>query len=104
MDIVLSLSLVVIVVPACTIVLCCHLSFCLVWFCRFYKFSYNITLATVLTTLFSLTDNSYLLNLHFHQQHPAEIGENKIQTSVWITALVNALSDKLGKNNFITIL
>jgi hypothetical protein len=60
-------------------------------------FGSGITLATVLTILFSLTDNSDLLNLHFRQQHPTEIGENKIQISGWIIALVNALGDKLGK-------
>jgi hypothetical protein len=60
-------------------------------------FGPNITLATVLAMLFSLTDNSDLLNLHFRQQHPTESGENKIKISGWITGLVNALSDKLGK-------
>jgi hypothetical protein len=60
-------------------------------------FGSSVTLATVLAILFSLTDNTDLLNLHFRQQHPTETGENKIHTSGWITALVNALSDKLGK-------
>jgi hypothetical protein len=60
-------------------------------------FGSNITLATVLAISFSLTDNSDLRNLHFRQQHPTESGENKIQIFGWITGLVNALSDKLGK-------
>ena len=60
-------------------------------------FGSSVTLATVLAILFSLTDNPDLLNLHFRQQHPTETGENKIQMSGWITGLVNALSDKLGK-------
>jgi hypothetical protein len=60
-------------------------------------FGSSVTLTTVLAILFSLTDNSDLLNLHFRQQHPTEIGENKIQTSGWIIALVNALNDKMGK-------
>ena len=60
-------------------------------------FGSSVTLATVLAIFFSLTDNTDLLNLHFRQQHPTETGENKIHTSGWIIALVNALSDKLGK-------
>ena len=54
-------------------------------------FGSGVTLATVLAILFSLTDNPDLLNLHFRQQHPTEIGENKIQKSGWIIALVNSL-------------
>jgi len=61
-------------------------------------FGSGVTLTTVLAILFSLTENSDLLNLHIRQQHPTESRENKVQTSGWIIALVNALSDKLGKN------
>jgi hypothetical protein len=41
------------------------------------NFSTRITLATVLTLLFSLTDNTDLLNLHFCQQHPRYQGEKR---------------------------
>ena len=61
-------------------------------------FGSGVILATVLAILFSLTENSDLLNLDFCQQHPTESRENKVRTSGWIIALVNALSDKLGKN------
>jgi CxC5 like cysteine cluster associated with KDZ transposases/CxC6 like cysteine cluster associated with KDZ transposases len=63
----------------------------------------KVTLATVLTVLFSLTENPDLLNLHFCQQHPTEMGENRIKTSGWITALVNTLTDKLGEKRSSTL-
>ena len=59
-------------------------------------FGSNISLATVLAILFTLTENPDLLNLHFHQQHPEFSGENRVQVSGWIIALVNALTAKLG--------
>ena len=60
------------------------------------SFGSNISIATVLAILFTLTENADLLNLHFHQQHPEFSGENRVQVSGWITALVNALMAKLG--------
>jgi len=59
-------------------------------------FGPDISLATVLAILFTLTENPDLLNLHFHQQHPEFSGENRAQVSGWIIALVNALTTKLG--------
>ena len=60
------------------------------------KFGSQISLATVLTVLFTLTENVDLLNLHFRQQHPEFRGENKTKATGWIIALANALTEKLG--------
>jgi hypothetical protein len=62
------------------------------------NFSSQISLATVLTILFTLTENVDLLNLHFRQQHPKYKGENKTQITAWMTALARALKDQLGNN------
>jgi hypothetical protein len=55
----------------------------------------NISLATVLVLLFSLTENPELLNLHARQQHPQFDDENKITASGWIKALAHALLHRL---------
>jgi hypothetical protein len=60
------------------------------------SFGSNISLATVLAILFTLTENPDLLNLHFRQQNPEFSGENRVHVSGWIIALVNALMAKLG--------
>ena len=49
-------------------------------------FGSDISLATVLLLLFTMTENPELLSLHAHQQHPAE-GENKTVASGWIRSL-----------------
>jgi hypothetical protein len=59
-------------------------------------FSSGISLATVLTLLFTLTENPDLLNLHARQQNPQFSGENKITISGWMKTLVRALEQKLG--------
>jgi hypothetical protein len=59
-------------------------------------FGSNISLTTVLTILFTITENVDLLNLHFRQQHPEFQGENKTQTTGWLIALSRALIDRLG--------
>ena len=46
-------------------------------------FGSDISLATVLLLLFTMTENPELLSLHARQQHPAE-GENKTVASGWI--------------------
>lgn len=56
----------------------------------------DVSLATVLAVLFTLIENPDLLNLHFRQQHPEFSGENKVQASGWIMALINTLTGKLG--------
>ena len=69
-------------------------------FAEFIKdnFSSRITLATVLTLLFSLTDNTDVLNLHFRQQHPRFNGEKRQEVTGWMKALVWMLQAKLGEN------
>ncbi|EDR02974.1 uncharacterized protein LACBIDRAFT_331901 [Laccaria bicolor S238N-H82] len=62
-------------------------------------FGSNISLATVLTLLFTITENVDLLNLHFQQQHPEFQGENKTQTTGLMIALARALIDQLGSYN-----
>ncbi len=60
------------------------------------NFSSDISLATVLTVLLTLTHNPTLLTVHARQQNPAVQGENKIKTSAWIKALARALKEKLN--------
>ncbi len=48
------------------------------------NFSSRVSLATVLLVLFSLTDNSDLLNLHARQKNPHVQGERKEMSSGWI--------------------
>jgi len=45
------------------------------------NFSSDISLATVLTVLFTLTNNPMLLTLHVRQQNPKFHGENKTKLS-----------------------
>ena len=47
-------------------------------------FSSNVSLATVLLVLFSLTENTELLSLHARQQNPKFKGENKTVASGWM--------------------
>jgi hypothetical protein len=58
-------------------------------------FGSNISLATVIMVLLSITNNPNLLSLHARQQNPAVRGERKIEVTAWIKALANALHDKL---------
>ncbi len=60
------------------------------------NFSSQVSLATVLLVLFSLTENSDLLNLHGHQKNPQVQGERKEMFSGWIKTLARALEDRLG--------
>jgi CxC5 like cysteine cluster associated with KDZ transposases len=57
-------------------------------------FGPNISLATVLLLLFTMTENPELLSLHARQQHPAE-GENKTVASGWIRSLSCAIMHRL---------
>ena len=66
-------------------------------------FGTDVSLATVLTILFTLVENPDLLNLHFRQQNPQCSGENKTQVSGWIVALVNSLVTQLGDNRAETL-
>jgi len=67
------------------------------------NFGSNVSLATVLAVLFTLIENPDLLNLHFRQQNPKYSGENKIQVSGWIIALINALAIQLGNKRTETL-
>lgn len=58
-------------------------------------FSSNVSLATVLLVLFSLTENTELLSLHARQQNPKFKGENKTVASGWMRALSHALLHQL---------
>src|SRR6202522_3456695 len=58
-------------------------------------FGSDISLATVIMVLLTLTNNPDLLSLHARQQNPVK-GEKKIEVTAWIKALANALHDKLG--------
>ena len=57
-------------------------------------FGPDISLATVLVLLFSMTDNPELLNLHARQQHPID-GENITLASGWIKSLSRAIMHRL---------
>ena len=59
-------------------------------------FGPDITLCTVLTILFSVTENTALLNLHARQQHPTVAGEIRQQVSGWMKAFVWTLQRRLG--------
>ena len=60
------------------------------------NFGTDISLATVLMVLFTLTNNPTLLSLHACQQNPAVPGENKVEITAWIKALARALQEKLA--------
>ena len=56
----------------------------------------DIPLATVLLVLFTLTDNTDLLNLHGRQQNPQYDNENSTLATGWIRALSRDLIHRLG--------
>ena len=60
------------------------------------NFSSKITLSQVLLVLFTITDNTDLLNLHARQQNPEYPNEIGSSDSGWIRSLVRALQEKLG--------
>src|ERR1700722_6213088 len=56
-----------------------------------------VSFATVMTLLFTMRNNSDLLNLHAHQQHPRCQGETRQLNTGWIKALAKALQTRLGE-------
>ena len=60
------------------------------------EFGSKISLATVLVVLYSLTENSELLNLHARQQNPASSGEKRLSSTGWMQALACAMQKRLG--------
>ena len=59
------------------------------------NFSPHVSLATVLLVLFTMTENSDLLNLHARQNNPQCVGELRQSSSGWIRALARSLNDRL---------
>jgi len=60
-------------------------------------FSSRISLTTVLVVLFTITNNSDVLNLHTHQQHP--LPDEHLQMILgWLKVLAHALDGTLGQN------
>jgi hypothetical protein len=57
----------------------------------------DISLATVLFLLFSLTENTDLLNLHSRQEQQVYPSEKVTKHTGWMIALVNALLDQLDE-------
>jgi hypothetical protein len=62
------------------------------------NFDKKVSLATVLTVLFTITNNPDLLNLHARQQHSIFMEEQRKQISGWMKALSGALKEKLGES------
>ena len=60
------------------------------------NFSSKISLSAALTILFSLTENTDLLNLHAQQQYVKCQGEHHLQASGWIKALACTLQKQLN--------
>src|SRR5882762_7044376 len=58
----------------------------------------DISLATVLFLLFSLTENTDLLNLHSRQQQPIYSSEKVIKFTGWMKSLVDAISNQLDED------
>jgi len=61
------------------------------------NFHSEISLTTTLLILFSLIENSELLNLHAHQTHPAYSDENLTQASGWMKTLARGLAERLDQ-------
>ena len=62
------------------------------------NFSPHVSLATVLLVLFTMTENSDLLNLHACQNNPQCVEELRQSSSGWIRALARSLNDRLLEN------
>ena len=62
------------------------------------QFSSKIPLSTVLVILFSLTENTDLLNLHARQQYVQNPGEHRTLASGWIKSLARALKENIDVN------
>ncbi|TFK31937.1 hypothetical protein BDQ12DRAFT_701384 [Crucibulum laeve] len=63
------------------------------------NFSSQISLATVLLILFTMTENNELLSLYARQANPLYDGENDSSLSGWMRCLSRALIEKLNKHN-----
>ena len=59
------------------------------------NFNPQVSLSTVLLVMFTMTENSDLLNLHARQKNPQCIGELKQSSTGWMRALARSLIDRL---------
>ncbi|KAF8870104.1 hypothetical protein BD779DRAFT_1456000 [Infundibulicybe gibba] len=62
------------------------------------NFDDKISLATVLMVLFTMTDNTDLLNLHARQKHPTCDGEYASNTTGWMKSLARRIKAQLQGN------
>jgi hypothetical protein len=60
------------------------------------NFSSKISLSVALIILFSVTENTDLLNLHARQQYVKSQGEHRVQASGWIKALARTLQKQIN--------
>jgi len=66
------------------------------------NFSSKITLTTVLMLLFTITENTDLLNLHQWQQNPQLSDEKQVDLSSWIKSLACEVQKQTTKvQNFV---
>jgi len=66
-------------------------------------FSSKISLSTVLVLLFSITENTDLLNLHARQQNPQFSYENKRESSPWMNSLARAIQRQITERKLKTL-
>ncbi|KAF8869240.1 hypothetical protein BD779DRAFT_1458016 [Infundibulicybe gibba] len=59
------------------------------------NFDTKVSLATVLMVLFTMTDNTDLLNLHARQKHPTCDGEYASNTTGWMKSLARGIKVRL---------
>ncbi|KAF8871465.1 hypothetical protein BD779DRAFT_1613941 [Infundibulicybe gibba] len=59
------------------------------------NFDTKVSLATVLMVLFTMTDNTDLLNLHARQKHPTCDGEYASNTTGWMKSLARGIKARL---------
>ena len=67
------------------------------------KFSSKITLTTVLMLLFTITENTDLLNLHQRQQNPQLSDEKRVDLSSWIKSLAREVQKQTTRPKFKTL-
>ena len=66
-------------------------------------FSSKISLSTVLMLLFTITENTDLLNLHARQQNPQFSYEQQRESSPWMNSLTRAIQRQTNERKFKTL-
>src|SRR6266545_4349849 len=66
-------------------------------------FSSKISLITVLMLLFTITENTDLLNLHTRQQNPQFSYEHKRESSPWMNSLARAIQRQISERKLKTL-